>query len=33
LQQAYDLKVAEKSLMKNILKTIMPYSPSSMVAS
>jgi addiction module HigA family antidote len=33
LQLAYDLKVAEKSLMKNILKTIMPYSPSSMVAS
>ena len=33
LQQAYDLKVAEKSLMKNILKTIMPYSPSSIVAS
>jgi plasmid maintenance system antidote protein VapI len=33
LQQAYDLKVAEKSMLKNTLKTIEPYSPSSMVTS
>jgi len=33
LQQAHDLKVAEKSMLKNTLKTIEPYSPSSMVTS
>jgi len=33
LQQAYDLKMAEKSLMKTIIQTVMPYKPQAVVAS
>lgn len=33
LQQAYDLKMAEKSLMKTISQTVMPYKPQAVVAS
>lgn len=33
LQQAYDLKMAEKSLMKTIIQTIVPYKPQAVVTS
>lgn len=33
LQQAYDLKMAEKSLMKTIIQTIVPYEPQAVVTS
>ena len=33
LQQAYDLKMAEQSLMKTIMQTVMPYKPSPLAIS
>jgi antitoxin HigA-1 len=33
LQQAYDLKMAEHSLMKTIMQTVMPYKPSPLAIS
>lgn len=33
LQQAYDLKMAEQSLMKTIMQTVTPYKPSPLAIS